>query len=80
MTTCCTRNCREGRDCPARRPRGIPGLRPLVREAKIALYRWALHDLQRKDPQHEDIALIVTRLRDLRAERHAKPNALWSWL
>jgi hypothetical protein len=58
-------------------------IRPLLREAAIAYYRWARHDLQHKNPHHPDLTLIVTRLRDLRAERHAKPCALrslWSWL
>jgi hypothetical protein len=44
-------------------------LRPLIREIKFAYYRWALHELQQKDPHHADIPLIVLRLRDLRAER-----------
>lgn len=48
--------------------------RPLVREASIAFYRWARHDLQRKDPGHPDLPGIIVRLRDLRAERRTQPS------
>jgi hypothetical protein len=54
-------------------------LRPLVREAQIAFYRWALHDLQHKNPHHADIPEVVTRLRDLRAERARSNNSFWRW-
>jgi hypothetical protein len=55
-----------------------------MREAAIAYYRWARHDLQQKDPTHPDLLHIVHRLRDLRAERHTQPPCalitLWRWL
>lgn len=54
-------------------------LRPLVREALIAYYRWARHDLQHKNPHHPDLLLIVHRLRDLRAERVCQTNRFWRW-
>jgi hypothetical protein len=52
----------------------------LIRESSIAFYRWALHDLQRKNPHHKDLPGIVTRLRDLRAERARSRSAIWSWM
>lgn len=50
--------------------------RPLLREASIAYYRWALHDLQITNPTHPDMNRVVLRLRDLRAERYARPCIL----
>ena len=44
--------------------------RPLIREASIAYYRWALAEIH---PMHPDVPHIVHRLRDLLAERHAAP-------
>jgi hypothetical protein len=49
----------------------LKAIRPVIREVAIAWYRWALHDLQIKNPHHPDLFLIVVRLRDLLAERHA---------
>ena len=49
-------------------------LRPLIRETQILYYRWAQRDLQHKDPHHPDLTFIVTRLRDLRAEREASDS------
>ena len=49
--------------------------RPLIREAGIAYHRWALWDMQRNNPTHPEMGRVITRLRDLRAERHA-PNTV----
>jgi hypothetical protein len=45
----------------------MAALRPLVREASIAFYRWALAEIS---PTHEDVPYIVNRLHTLMAERH----------
>lgn len=58
-------------------------IRPLIREASILYYRWARHDLQRKNATHPDLPYIVTRLRDLKAERAASEGfdkQAWRWL
>lgn len=55
-------------------------IRPLIREARIAYYRWALAEI---NPLHPDVPRIVHRLRSLRAERYSQPCALravWRWL
>lgn len=55
-------------------------LRPLVREASIAYYRWALAEI---NPMHPDLPRIVHRLRDLLAERYARPcylRRIYEWL
>ena len=58
----------------------IPGWR----DAAIWWYRWALAELQHKDPTHPDISFIVLRLRTLLDERAAQPPSLlrrtWQWL
>jgi hypothetical protein len=63
--------------------RGI-GIYPVWREAAIAWYRWALRELQRKDPTHPDVSFIVLRLRALLDERAGQPPSLlrraWQWL
>lgn len=54
--------------------------RPLVREWRIAFYRWALREI---DPMHDDVPRIVLRLRNLLAERYARPcylQSVWRWL
>lgn len=38
---------------------------PWLRYASIAYYRWARRDLQRKDPHHKDLAVILRRLNEL---------------
>lgn len=43
-------------------------IRPLVREASIVFYRWALAEIH---PLHPDVPHIVHRLRDLLAERYS---------
>lgn len=50
--------------------------RPLIREASIFYYAWALHDLQKKNPGHPDLPYVVHRLRDLRAERACDDNSI----
>lgn len=54
----------------------LASVRPVYRETAIFYYRWALRDLQRKNPFHPDIHLIVTRLRDLRRERYTGAPSL----
>jgi hypothetical protein len=57
--------------------------RPLVREARILYFRWALRDMQIKNPQHPDMPEVIVALRDLIAERHARPGylrSIWRWL
>lgn len=57
--------------------------RPLWREALIVFYRWALHDMQRKNPHHPDMPEVIVALRDLLVERHARPcylRSTWRWL
>lgn len=44
-------------------------LRPLIREFKLALYQWARHDMQRRNPMHEDLPEVVRRIHELTAER-----------
>jgi hypothetical protein len=60
------------------------GIYPVWREAAILGFRWALHDLQRKDPTHPDLPYIVLRLRTLLDERAAQPPSIlrkaWQWL
>lgn len=58
-------------------------LRPLTREASLLFYRWARHDLQRKNATHPDLPFIVHRIRDLLAERAASEGfdkQLMRWL
>lgn len=40
-------------------------LHPLWREAALRWWRWALCELQRKDPTHPDLPMIVHRIREL---------------
>lgn len=54
-------------------------LRPLFREAAIAYFRWALHDLQKKQPHHPDLPSVVVHLRNLRAERARHSCPFWRW-
>jgi hypothetical protein len=43
-------------------------LRPFIREARIAYYRWALAEMP---PLHPDVPYVVHRLRSLLDERKA---------
>jgi hypothetical protein len=55
-------------------------LRPLIREASIAFYRWALSEI---NPMHPDVPQIVLTLRRLLDERYARRcylRAAWSWM
>lgn len=54
----------------------LRALRPLWREFGIFYLRWALADMQRKNPCHPDMPEVITRLRDLRAERHSAAPSL----
>jgi hypothetical protein len=49
----------------------VRALWPLLRPALIAWWRWALRELQQRDPSHPDIPEIVRRLRDLEATHTA---------
>jgi hypothetical protein len=44
----------------------VKALAPLIREAKIKFYQWALHDMS---PLHPDLPKVVRRLHQLRSER-----------
>jgi hypothetical protein len=44
-------------------------LRPLIREARLFYFRWALSEI---DPLHEDVPMIVHAINRLEAERTAK--------
>jgi hypothetical protein len=59
----------------------VTWLRPFIREARIAYYRWALAEI---DPMHPDVPYIVHRLRVLLDERQkCGPGPIetaWRWL
>ncbi len=56
-------------------------LRPLTIEWQIFYTRWALSEIP---PLHEDVPMLVTRLRNLRAERECAPPSVlrrtYNWL
>lgn len=43
-------------------------MRPIFILWKLAYFRWARHDLQRKDPLHPDLPHIVQRIAELEAQ------------
>jgi hypothetical protein len=62
----------------------IRAIRPLLLEWLVFYHRWALHELTRKDPMHQDIPYIVTRLRSLLDEQAQAPASIlrrvYRWL
>lgn len=46
----------------------MSGIRPIIRLAQLYWFRWAQHDLQRKNPHHPDLPYVILRRAALERE------------